>query len=50
MTKAEATALDPQLRKLLEIVYECLEDSSFPIENVAGSNISVFVSLLASGR
>lgn len=31
MTAAEATALDPQLRILLEVSYECLENGTLPL-------------------
>ena len=31
MTAAEATALDPQLRILLEVSYECLENGKLPL-------------------
>lgn len=49
MTGAEASALDPQLRMLLEVVYECLEDSGIPIHEATGSNTSVFVGSSSSG-
>ncbi|KAI1269307.1 beta-ketoacyl synthase [Xylariaceae sp. FL1019] len=39
----EATSMDPQQRKLLEVVYECLEDSGTPIEAVSGTSVGVFV-------
>lgn len=40
MTNAEAAALDPQLRMLLEVTYECLENAGTPIQTAAGSNTS----------
>ncbi|KAK3328388.1 hypothetical protein B0T19DRAFT_475997 [Cercophora scortea] len=37
-----ANAMDPQIRLLLEIVYEATEDAGIPIEALAGTNTSVF--------
>ena len=39
----EATFMDPQQRKLLEVVYECLENAGVPLEQINGANIGVFV-------
>ncbi|KAI9789487.1 MAG: Type I Iterative PKS [Peltula sp. TS41687] len=39
----EATYMDPQQRKLLEVVYECFENSGMPLEKVNGSNVGVYV-------
>ncbi len=39
----EATYMDPQQRKLLEIVYECLVSSGTSMEVVAGSTTGVYV-------
>ncbi|KAI1817433.1 polyketide synthase [Poronia punctata] len=39
----EATYMDPQQRKLLEVVYECLASSGTTMENVAGSMTGVYV-------
>lgn len=49
MTSAEAAALDPQLRMLLEVVYECFENTGIPIHDVAGTDTSVFVGSSSSG-
>lgn len=37
-----ASAMDPQIRFLLENVYEATEDAGIPLERLAGSNTSVF--------
>ncbi|KAF7554507.1 hypothetical protein G7Z17_g2865 [Cylindrodendrum hubeiense] len=37
-----ASAMDPQVKLLLESVYEATEDAGIPLEKLAGSNTSVF--------
>ena len=65
MTASEAAALDPQLRMLMEVTFECLENGNFyllrpyvcsntytagrPIENLVGSDTSVFVGSSSQG-
>lgn len=39
----EATYMDPQQRKLLEVVYECFESAGLTLDDVAGSNTGVYV-------
>ncbi|POS74652.1 hypothetical protein DHEL01_v206959 [Diaporthe helianthi] len=39
----EAAGLDPQQRKLLEVVYECFEHAGATLGGVAGSNTGVYV-------
>ncbi|EHK18438.1 putative polyketide synthase [Trichoderma virens Gv29-8] len=39
----EASYMDPQQRKLLEVVYECFENAGLSMEDVSGSNTAVFV-------
>ncbi|KAI0971896.1 polyketide synthase-like protein [Xylaria arbuscula] len=39
----KAYQMDPQQRKLLELVFECLEDSGTPLSRISGSNIAVYV-------
>ncbi|KAL4784750.1 polyketide synthase [Aspergillus varians] len=39
----EATYMDPQQRKLLEVVYECLEDAGIPMDKASGSNTGCYV-------
>ena len=43
ITKGEVMALDPQQRVVLENVYHALENAGMPIQDVTGSNTSVFV-------
>ncbi|THC93106.1 hypothetical protein EYZ11_007418 [Aspergillus tanneri] len=42
ISNIEATFMDPQQRKLLEVVYECFETAGKTLENVAGANIGVY--------
>lgn len=39
----EATFMDPQQRKLLEVCYECFESAGAPLEEVSGANIACYV-------
>jgi hypothetical protein len=39
----EATYMDPQQRKLLEVVFECLEDAGVSMTQASGSNTGVYV-------
>ncbi|KAI1338699.1 polyketide synthase [Xylariaceae sp. FL0016] len=39
----EATYMDPQQRKLLEVTYECLQSSGTTMEGISGSTTGVFV-------
>ncbi|TAQ85507.1 hypothetical protein B7494_g6164 [Chlorociboria aeruginascens] len=43
ITPLEATYMDPQQRKLLEVVFEALESSGSSLENVSGKNIGCYV-------
>lgn len=43
VSNIEATYMDPQQRKLLEVVYECFESSGTSLKEVAGANIGVYV-------
>ena len=42
ISRKEAEAMDPQQLILLEVVYEALEDACIPMEEIAGSNTSVW--------
>ncbi|KAH7027192.1 uncharacterized protein B0I36DRAFT_412585 [Microdochium trichocladiopsis] len=37
-----ASSLDPQIRMLLEVTYESMEDAGLPLDKLAGSNTSVY--------
>ena len=39
----EATSMDPQQRKLLEVVYECFEDAGMGLKSLAGANVGCYV-------
>lgn len=39
----EATYMDPQQRKILEVVYECLEDAGVSMDGISGTDTGVFV-------
>lgn len=39
----EATSMDPQQRKLLEVVYESFESAGVRLEDVSGSNTGCFI-------
>ncbi|TAQ86980.1 hypothetical protein B7494_g4683 [Chlorociboria aeruginascens] len=48
VTPVEATWMDPQQRKMLEVAYECLESAGLSLDAVAGSNTAVFVGSFTS--
>lgn len=39
----EATYMDPQQRKLLEVVYECFESAGATLDGVSGADIGCYV-------
>ncbi|KAJ5961308.1 uncharacterized protein N7479_008458 [Penicillium vulpinum] len=40
---ADAAAMDPQQRQLMEVVYECLENSGVPLEKLYGAQVACHV-------
>jgi acyl transferase domain-containing protein len=44
---AEAAAIDPQQRMLLEVSYEALESAGLPIESLRGSQTGVYIALVS---
>jgi acyl transferase domain-containing protein len=47
---ADAAAMDPQQRQLLEVVYECLENSGVPLEKLYGAQVACHVGSYAVGE
>ncbi|KAI2627609.1 polyketide synthase-like protein [Hypoxylon sp. NC1633] len=43
INRLEATSMDPIQRKLLEAVFECLEDAGIPMTAISGTNTGVYV-------
>ncbi|KAF3933955.1 hypothetical protein ABW19_dt0207416 [Dactylella cylindrospora] len=43
INNVEATYMDPQQRKLLEVVFECFESAGVPLEKLSGSNTGCYV-------
>ncbi|KAF4334740.1 polyketide synthase [Fusarium beomiforme] len=43
ISSSDAAAMDPQQRQLLEVIYECLENSGVPLEKLNGANIGCYV-------
>jgi acyl transferase domain-containing protein/acyl carrier protein len=41
----EAARMDPQQRVILEIAWEALEDAGFPLDQVSGANVGVFIGI-----
>ncbi|KAJ6015189.1 PKS-like enzyme, partial [Penicillium herquei] len=48
LSKAEAIAMDPQQRQLLEVVYEGLENAGITLESLKGQPVGCFVGSYAS--
>jgi acyl transferase domain-containing protein len=46
---AEATAMDPNQRQLLEVVFEGLENAGIPLEKISGTPVGCFVGSYSSG-
>ncbi|KAH8691225.1 hypothetical protein BGW36DRAFT_438769 [Talaromyces proteolyticus] len=45
ISPAEAKAMDPQLRLLLEVTYEALESSGIPLDQLRGTDTAAYVAL-----
>ncbi|KAL8787351.1 MAG: hypothetical protein Q9195_007810 [Heterodermia aff. obscurata] len=43
INNVEATYMDPEQRKLLEVVFECFESAGTTLETVSGSNVGCYV-------
>ncbi|KFY12772.1 hypothetical protein V492_03668 [Pseudogymnoascus sp. VKM F-4246] len=43
ISRTECIAMDPQQRQMLEVAYECLENSGTPMESLSGTNTGVIV-------
>lgn len=49
LSKAEAIAMDPQQRQMLEVVYEGLENAGISLQALNGEPFGCFVGSFASG-
>lgn len=49
ISKQEALAMDPQQRQLLEVVYECLENSGVTLQAISGAPVGCFVASSTNG-
>lgn len=47
---AEAVAMDPNQRQMLEVVFEGLENAGLTLERLNGSSVACFVGSFATGR
>lgn len=47
--RLDAIAMDPQQRQLLEVVYECLENSGVTLQQLRGAQVGCFVGSYAVG-
>ncbi|KAI0975980.1 polyketide synthase-like protein [Xylaria arbuscula] len=43
ISRQEALSMDPQQRKLLEVVFECFEDAGISMAQISGTNTGVYV-------
>ncbi|CAG8983999.1 hypothetical protein HYALB_00009008 [Hymenoscyphus albidus] len=43
INQTDATAMDPQQRNLLEVTYECLENSGMPVEKLSGQRVGCLI-------
>lgn len=50
LSRADAIAMDPQQRQLLEVVVECLENSGITLESISDKQIGCFTASYAVGE
>lgn len=50
ISEAEADAMDPQQKLLLQCAYRALEDAGATMENISGSRTGVYIGALLSAR
>lgn len=50
ISRADAVAMDPQQRQLLEVVYECLENGGITLERLSGEKVGTFVASFMNGE
>ncbi|KAK1975925.1 hypothetical protein LZ30DRAFT_785922 [Colletotrichum cereale] len=50
ISRADAVAMDPQQRQLLEVVYECLENGGITLEKISGEEIGCYVGSYSAGK
>ncbi|EPS41646.1 hypothetical protein H072_4452 [Dactylellina haptotyla CBS 200.50] len=48
ISKDTATAMDPQQKQLLEVVYECLESGNISMKNISNSKIGCYCAMFVS--
>jgi acyl transferase domain-containing protein len=48
ISKDTATAMDPQQKQLLEVVYECLESANISMETISKSKIGCYCAMFVS--
>ncbi|KAF3104358.1 Highly reducing polyketide synthase gpy1 [Orbilia oligospora] len=48
ISKDTATAMDPQQKQLLEVVYECLESANVSLEKISNSKIGCYCAMFVS--
>ncbi|KAI0377617.1 hypothetical protein F5Y04DRAFT_272978 [Hypomontagnella monticulosa] len=49
ISKADAVAMDPQQRQILEVVYECLENGGITLQRLSGEKVGAFVGSFMNG-
>lgn len=50
LSRADAIAMDPQQRQLLEVVVECLENSGITLESISDKQVGCFTASYAVGQ